>query len=99
MTISIKNFIRASRNNIAQAQCFLSNEEALRAEAKRITGDARKTGWLRRDARQLLRVCAQDGITTKKPYKIAMLGEHRALMTVCWPDSNGNVLIPAKFFK
>lgn len=99
MTISIKNFIRASRNNIAQAQCFLSNEEALRAEAKRITGDARKTGWLRRDARQLLRVCAQEGITTKKPYKISTLGEHRALMTACWPDSNGNVLIPAKFLK
>lgn len=96
--VSIKNFIRASRLNIESAQRMLAEPKYLKAEAKRVTGDGRKTGWLRRDARSLLKQCAEAGVTTKKPYLVSHKAGGKMLLTVWWPASAaGEVLVPAKF--
>ncbi len=96
--ISTSNFIRASRRNIELATHMLADPAVIKAEAKRITGDARKTGWLRRDAQCLLSTCRREGLTAARPYKVAVIGEKKALLTVFWPDNNGVVLVPAKFY-
>ena len=96
--ISTRSFIRASRLNIEKAQRMLSDAEFVKAEAKRITGSARKTAWLRRDAECLLRVCAAEGVTAARPYKVVERAGKKALLTVWWPDDNRTVMVPAKFF-
>ena len=96
--ISNRDFLRNSRRNIEKASRIVSDPGFLKSEAKRLTGDARKTGWLLRDARRLLSVCAAEGVTMKSPYKMAVVGDKKALLTVFWPDHNGVVLIPAKFY-
>ncbi|MBS0414356.1 MAG: hypothetical protein JSR68_08285 [Proteobacteria bacterium] len=98
ISISNTNFIRASLRNIELASRIANDAEFLKAEAKRVTGDARKTGWLRRDAKTLLSVCAAEGVTIERPYKVATIGDKRALLTVFWPDHNRVVLVPAKFY-
>lgn len=97
--ISYRNLIRASRRNIELASLMLADPVILKAEAKRITGDARKTGWLRRDAKLLLAVCEREGLTVDRPYKIAPCGDHqKTLLTAFWPDNARVVLVPAVFF-
>src|SRR5574337_882260 len=96
--ISTSNFVRASRRNIAKAARMLGDVEFLKAEAQRVTGDARNTGWLRRDARYLINTCASEGVTIERPYKVATVGDKKALLTVWWPDNNRTVLVPAKFY-
>ena len=96
--ISTRSFIRNSRRNIELAQRILNDAAFLKTEAKRVTGDSRKTAWLRRDARCLLNVCERDGVTLARPYKVAQTSGKKALMTVFWPDNNRVVLVPAKFY-
>ena len=96
--ISTRNFIRSSRRNIELAGRMLNDAAFLAAEAKRITGDARKTGWLRRDAKLLIAVCAREGVTAARPYKVAAVGDKKALLTVFWPDNNRVVLVPTKVY-
>lgn len=97
--ISTRNFLRASRRNIETAQRMLAEPEFLKAEAKRITGDSRKTSWLRRDAQTLLRQCAAEGVSIGRPYKVVDLAGKKALLTVFWPsNASSTVLVPAKFY-
>jgi hypothetical protein len=96
--ISTRSFIRNSRRNIELAQRMLNDAAFLKAEAKRVTGDSRKTGWLRRDAECLLKVCEREGVTVARPYKVVQTSGKKALMTVFWPDSARVVLVPAKFY-
>jgi len=91
MPVGRPRFIEAARLRIRNARILAENEEAARAEARRLYGDARKRFAVMRDARALLACAEAHGADERRPYWFHHDGFGHVLMMA--PDHRGGMCI------